>query len=65
MSSQLVDTALYSLVVWWGIFDLKTAIELALAKYVFKVVIAALDTPFIYWARTWKLDEKDWADEAE
>lgn len=65
MTSQLVDTAIYSLVVWWGIFDLQTAIKLAMAKYVFKVAIAAIDTPFIYWARTWDLKEKDWVDEAE
>lgn len=65
MSSQLVDTAIYSSVVWWGLFDFQTALELALAKYVFKVIIAALDTPFIYWARTWDLREKDWVAEAD
>jgi len=54
MISQAVDTALYSLVVWWGTVSLTTAISLGLAKYVFKLVIAVLDTPFIYWARGWK-----------
>ncbi len=53
MTSQALDTALYSLVVWWGTVSLGTAIQLALAKYVFKLVIAAVDTPFIYWARNW------------
>lgn len=53
MISQALDTALYALVVWWGTVSLATAVELALAKYVFKVFIAALDTPFIYWARGW------------
>ncbi len=61
MSSQLVDTALYSTIVWWGLFDFKTAVELALAKYFFKVIIAALDTPFIYWARNWDLTNQDWS----
>lgn len=65
MSSQLVDTALYSTIVWWGLFDFKTAVELALAKYVFKVIIAALDTPFIYWARNWNVHDKDWSDDAD
>lgn len=51
--SQLVDTAIYGLVVWWGLVDLQTAIALAAAKYVFKIVIALIDTPFIYWARSW------------
>ena len=54
MASQGVDTALYSLVVWWGVVDLPTAIQLGLAKYLFKIFIAAFDTPFIYWARAWK-----------
>lgn len=55
VTSQALDTALYSLVVWWGTVDLGTAIQLAMAKYVFKVVIAAVDTPFIYWARAWRV----------
>ena len=53
MMSQLVDTFLYSFVVWWGVVDLQTAIQLGLVKYGFKVCIAAIDTPFIYWARSW------------
>jgi uncharacterized integral membrane protein (TIGR00697 family) len=52
MSSQVVDTAIYSLVAWWGIVDLKTALQLGAAKYVFKLVIAAVDTAFIYWAKS-------------
>jgi len=55
MTSQAVDTVLYSLIVWWGTVSLGTAIQLGLAKYVFKLVIAAFDTPFIYWARDWRV----------
>ena len=51
MASQLLDTTIYSLVVWWGTVDLKTALALGGAKYVFKIVIAAIDTIFIYWAK--------------
>jgi uncharacterized integral membrane protein (TIGR00697 family) len=54
MMSQAVDTVIYGLVVWWGIVDLVTAMQLAAAKYLFKLVIAAIDTPFIYLARSWK-----------
>ena len=53
LASQLVDTAIYGLVVWWGLVSLSTAIQLAAAKYVFKFAIAIIDTPFIYWARRW------------
>jgi len=51
--SQLVDTLIYGLVVWWGLVDLTTALQLAAAKYVFKFAIAVIDTPFIYWAVRW------------
>lgn len=51
MSSQIVDTVIYSLVAWWGIVDLRTALALGAAKYLFKIVIAIIDTAFIYWAR--------------
>jgi queuosine precursor transporter len=53
MISQLVDTFLYSFVVWWGVVDLETALQLGAVKYGFKLAIAAFDTPFIYWARSW------------
>ena len=51
MLSQLVDTTLYSLVVWWGTVSLEKALALGAVKYGFKIVIAAIDTAFIYWAK--------------
>ena len=51
MSSQALDTVIYSLVAWWGIVDLETALALGAAKYVFKLLIAMIDTAFIYWAK--------------
>jgi len=53
--SQAVDTLIYGLVVWWGIVDFVTAMQLAAAKYVFKFAIAVIDTPFIYLARNWQI----------
>lgn len=60
ITSQAVDTALYSVIVWWAIVPLETAFQLALAKYAFKVVIALVDTPFIYWAKNWDVEHRDW-----
>ena len=51
MCSQAIDTLIYSLVTWWGLVDLGTALALGAAKYVFKLAIAAIDTIFIYWAK--------------
>jgi len=64
MTSQALDTVMYSLIVWWGVVELGTAIQLAMAKYVFKLFIAAADTPFIYWARGWQVPELAAPDEA-
>jgi uncharacterized integral membrane protein (TIGR00697 family) len=63
--SQSVDTVLYALIVWAPVVGLEKAIYLSLAKYFFKVVIAILDTPFIYWARTWNVVGKDWHDASD
>ena len=62
ITSQAIDTVIYGVVVWWAIFDFRTAMELALAKYMFKVIIALLDTPFLYWARTWDMSDRDWSE---
>lgn len=62
MVSQAIDTTVYGLVVWTAVFDLQTAFQLAAAKYVFKVLIALIDTPFLYWARNWDVAERDWSD---
>ena len=51
MLSQVLDTTILMLVAWWGTVDLITALKLGAAKYVFKLIIALIDTTFIYWAR--------------
>ena len=60
MVAQLVDTFIYSLVAWWGVVDLRTALMLGFVKYFLKVIIAAVDTPFIYWAHNWRDHGQDW-----
>ena len=51
MSSQVIDTAIFSLVVWAPIVGIYNALALGAAKFIFKIVIALIDTIFIYWAR--------------
>lgn len=51
MCSQIIDTTIFSLVVWWGTVDLNTALKLGAAKFGFKMVIALIDTGFLYWAK--------------
>lgn len=65
IASQSIDTILYALIVWAPVVGLEKAIHLSLAKYFFKVIIALLDTPFIYWARSWNVSRKDWHEEGK
>lgn len=51
MSSQVIDTAIFTLVVWAPIVGIRSALGLGFAKYVFKLVIAMIDTAFVYWAK--------------
>ena len=54
ITSQALDTFLYTFV--WVVgteLSFLAAFGIALTKYVFKVVIALIDTIFIYWVRKW------------
>ncbi len=53
ITSQLLDTMIYQFTWVLAGMDLKTAFMIAITKYVFKVVIAGIDTIFIYWVRKW------------
>ena len=54
ITSQALDTFLYTFVwVIAGQLSFKVALGIALTKYVFKVIIALIDTIFIYWVRKW------------
>jgi len=53
ISSQLLDTMIYQFVWVLAGMDIKTAFLIAVTKYVFKVIIAIVDTIFIYWVRKW------------
>ena len=51
LSSQVIDTAIFTLVVWAPIVGIRSALALGASKYVFKLVIAMIDTVFLYWAK--------------
>jgi len=65
ISSQALDTILYAGIVWGPVLGFREAIHLAFAKYIIKVIIAIIDTIFIYWARNWDVDDKDWNERAQ
>lgn len=51
MISQLVDSILFTLIAFAGIYSWKVVINLVIVTYAVKVVVAILDTPFIYIAK--------------
>jgi uncharacterized integral membrane protein (TIGR00697 family) len=53
LTSQLLDTMIYQFTWVMAGMDLKTAFLIAVTKYIFKVLIAGIDTIFIYWVRKW------------
>ena len=50
MVSQLIDTAIFTLIAFAYVYPPAILLEIALTTYLFKWVVAALDTPFIYLA---------------
>lgn len=48
--SQLIDTSLFVTIAFAGVFPLPVMLQIMATTYVFKVIIAIADTPFVYMA---------------
>ena len=53
MISQLIDTVIFSVIAFWGVFPLKEFLEVMATTYLLKWIVAAADTPLVYLARIW------------
>lgn len=49
--AQFVDTVAFTFIAFWGFFDFQTMIEIIITAYIMKVIVAAMDTPFLYIAK--------------
>lgn len=49
--SQAIDTILFTTLAFWGTYPTNVFFSILITTYVFKAVVAILDTPFIYIAR--------------
>lgn len=58
IASQMLDTAIFSLIIWAHEVGIRQALIYGFAKFVFKIAIAAIDTIFVYWARRSFLRQK-------
>lgn len=50
--SQIINTLMFTLFAFWGVYDAKTIISIFLSSYAIFVVTSLLDTPVIYLARS-------------
>jgi len=48
MISQLVDTSIFIVIAFYGIMPLSVLIGMIFSQYIFKFIIAILDTPIVY-----------------
>lgn len=46
--SQAINAILFTVIAWWGVYDMGTMVSLAAATYIITFVLALLDTPFMY-----------------
>ncbi|WP_319777720.1 queuosine precursor transporter [Maridesulfovibrio sp.] len=51
MLSQLLDSSVFCFVALWGLFPFEVWVEILFTTYLFKVIVAVMDTPFLYMAR--------------
>ena len=49
--SQAVDTVIFTSLAFWGVYPGNVFLSIMITTYVFKAVVALLDTPFMYLAR--------------
>lgn len=59
LTSQLIDTLVFTTIAFYGVFDNKTFVSILVTTYVFKAIVAICDTPFMYLARKIKVKAED------
>jgi len=58
MVSQLLDSVVFTFIAFLGVYPLPVVIEILISTYLFKWVVSAADTPFVYLAAKLKRDGK-------
>ena len=57
--SQAVDTVLFVFLAFWGTYPTDVFVSVLVTTYLFKAIVALVDTPFVYIARVIKPIEKN------
>ena len=53
MVSQLIDTLIFTMIAFYGVFGWDVLWQIMLTTYLLKWLVSALDTPFMYLAKRW------------
>jgi uncharacterized integral membrane protein (TIGR00697 family) len=59
VSSQLLDNTVFTLIAFVGVFSWDIIAQIFLTSMIMKVIVAACDTPFVYWSKKMKLHSKN------
>ena len=51
MISQLLNTFLYTILAFYGTYDIQTLVSIFVSSYIIYICTSLLDTPFVYWCR--------------
>lgn len=49
--SQILNTLLFTLFAFWGVYDAKTLVSIFISSYIIFIFTSLIDTPFVYLAR--------------
>ena len=61
MISQLLDSVIFTIIAFWGLLPQSEFIQILITTYVLKWIVAAVDTPFLYFAKI--MFHKNWINE--
>ncbi len=51
MVSQAIDSVIFCSIALWGLYDTNVWLQILVSTYVMKLIVAAIDTPFLYLAK--------------
>ncbi|GBE29899.1 hypothetical protein BMS3Bbin04_00922 [bacterium BMS3Bbin04] len=55
--SQLIDSTIFTFIAFYGVFEFSILVEILVTTYVLKLIVAGMDTPFLYLSRSFKPKE--------
>ena len=60
--SQLIDSVVFVLIAFYGVFETAMLFEIFITTYFLKFIVAAADTPFVYWSKSIFKKNRFWMD---